>query len=119
MLKLLTAPVWVVPYAVGKLFRARAVVRSGRRTQPVRVVRTPVLVLRTRSSYGSTWSAFPRVPMSPDVSVPPCGAIRGERAGGTRQVQRMPDQHYRWSDVERTTGFEPATPTLARWCSTN
>ncbi len=21
-------------------------------------------------------------------------------------------------DVERTTGFEPATPTLARWCST-
>jgi hypothetical protein len=47
MLKLLTAPVWVVPYAVGKLFRARAVVRSGRRTQPVRVVRTPVLVLRT------------------------------------------------------------------------
>ena len=23
------------------------------------------------------------------------------------------------SSVERTTGFEPATPTLARWCSTN
>jgi hypothetical protein len=23
------------------------------------------------------------------------------------------------SDLERTTGFEPATPTLARWCSTN
>ena len=22
------------------------------------------------------------------------------------------------SDLERTTGFEPATPTLARWCST-
>jgi hypothetical protein len=21
--------------------------------------------------------------------------------------------------LERTTGFEPATPTLARWCSTN
>ena len=21
--------------------------------------------------------------------------------------------------MERTTGFEPATPTLARWCSTN
>jgi hypothetical protein len=21
-------------------------------------------------------------------------------------------------DLERTTGFEPATPTLARWCST-
>jgi hypothetical protein len=24
-----------------------------------------------------------------------------------------------WGFVERTTGFEPATPTLARWCSTN
>jgi transposase-like protein len=29
---------------------------------------------------------------------------------------------YRWRGqalVERTTGFEPATPTLARLCSTN
>jgi hypothetical protein len=29
---------------------------------------------------------------------------------------RGPETH---SDLERTTGLEPATPTLARWCSTN
>ena len=32
--------------------------------------------------------------------------------GGSRSSDKA-------SDVERTTGFEPATPTLARWCSTN
>ena len=34
----------------------------------------------------------------------------------TRQTLRTPVQP---PDLERTTGFEPATPTLARWCSTN
>jgi hypothetical protein len=42
------------------------------------------------------------------------GTIKQYRPGLTPVIR--PD---RASDLERTTGFEPATPTLARWCSTN
>ena len=40
----------------------------------------------------------------------------------TGKHARVPErwlQRFRRSFLERTTGFEPATPTLARWCSTN
>ena len=38
-LKLITLPMWILFWGIGKLFKARAVVRSGRRVYPVRVVR--------------------------------------------------------------------------------
>ena len=38
-LKLITLPVWILFWGIAKLFRARAVVRSGRRVYPVRVKR--------------------------------------------------------------------------------
>jgi hypothetical protein len=39
--------------------------------------------------------------------------------GVTRSVTRDDDSGAETpADLERTTGFEPATPTLARWCST-
>jgi hypothetical protein len=38
-LKLITLPVWIFFWGIAKLFKARAVVRSGRRVYPVRVVR--------------------------------------------------------------------------------
>ena len=38
-LKLITLPVWILFWGIAKLFKARAVVRSGRRVYPVRVVR--------------------------------------------------------------------------------
>ena len=38
-LKLMTLPLWIPFWAIGKLFKGRAVVRSGRRVYPVRVVR--------------------------------------------------------------------------------
>jgi hypothetical protein len=46
MLKLLTFPVWGPFWLIGALFRARATVRSGRRTVPVRLryVPRPVVV---------------------------------------------------------------------------
>ena len=47
LLKLMTLPLWLPFYVVGKLFRVRAIMRSGRRVQPVRVVRTPALAQRT------------------------------------------------------------------------
>jgi hypothetical protein len=39
LLKLITLPMWILFWAIGKLFKARAVVRSGRRVYPVRVER--------------------------------------------------------------------------------
>jgi hypothetical protein len=36
-LKLLTLPLWVGPWIIAKVFRARAVVRTGRRRYPVRI----------------------------------------------------------------------------------
>jgi hypothetical protein len=44
MLKLLTAPVWVLPWGVSKVYRARAIVRQGRRS--VRVHRSAPVVVR-------------------------------------------------------------------------
>ena len=48
--------------------------------------------------------------------------VRASRArdGPLTHHRRVPplDQRATSSDLERTTGFEPATPTLARWCST-
>jgi hypothetical protein len=42
---------------------------------------------------------------------------RPGRYGASAGVPKScPDLGFR---PERTTGFEPATPTLARWCSTN
>ncbi len=38
MLKLLTVPIWGPIWLIGALFRARATVRAGRKTVPVRVV---------------------------------------------------------------------------------
>ena len=38
-LKLITLPMWIPFWAIGKLFKARAVVRSGRRVYPVWVAR--------------------------------------------------------------------------------
>ena len=38
-LKLITLPMWILFWGIAKLFKARAVVRSGRRVYPVRVVR--------------------------------------------------------------------------------
>ena len=38
-LKLITLPVWILFWGIAKLFKARAVVRSGRRVYPVRVIR--------------------------------------------------------------------------------
>jgi hypothetical protein len=39
LLKLMTLPMWILFWGIAKLFKARAVVRSGRRVYPVRVVR--------------------------------------------------------------------------------
>ena len=36
MLKVLTLPVWILPWVVVNLFKARAVMRAGRRVYPVR-----------------------------------------------------------------------------------
>ncbi len=38
-LKLITLPVWILFWGIAKLFKARAVVRSGRRVYPVRFER--------------------------------------------------------------------------------
>jgi hypothetical protein len=37
--KLMTLPVWILFWGIARLFKARAVVRSGRRVYPVRVKR--------------------------------------------------------------------------------
>jgi hypothetical protein len=46
-----------------------------------------------------------------------CGtdAARARRRGAQRRASPL----LTCGSLERTTGFEPATPTLARWCSTN
>ena len=38
-LKLMTLPVWILFWGIAKLFKARAVVRSGRRVYPLRFER--------------------------------------------------------------------------------
>ena len=37
----------------------------------------------------------------------------------SRHYQKKPARKRASNELERTTGLEPATPTLARWCSTN
>ena len=37
----------------------------------------------------------------------------------SRHYQKKPARKRAPNELERTTGLEPATPTLARWCSTN
>ena len=37
----------------------------------------------------------------------------------SRHYQKKPARKQASNELERTTGLEPATPTLARWCSTN
>jgi hypothetical protein len=39
--------------------------------------------------------------------------------GSTESIQKLREAQVKGGFLERTTGFEPATPTLARWCSTN
>ena len=36
--KLLTLPLWIIPWGVAHFFKARAVVRAGRRVYPVRKI---------------------------------------------------------------------------------
>ena len=68
-----------------------------------------------RGHPGTRGRSAGRGPGRPDPRVLP-----GLRVGVTQTVtQRDPLRSGRVSDLERTTGFEPATPTLARWCSTN
>ncbi len=62
----------------------------------------------------------------PSPAGPWRGGPRGRRrrsrpARGTRDARpdRATEAPERASDLERTTGFEPATPTLARLCSTS
>jgi hypothetical protein len=82
-----------------------------------RVVREPREGPRARCP-----SAFPRANRTRTLSGEELDAL----------VAAMPDRYrtfvlvapyssplLTWESLERTTGFEPATPTLARWCSTN
>ena len=48
------------------------------------------------------------------ASALPLGHVAGSKARGRPRLMAGPGK-----TVERTTGFEPATPTLARWCSTS
>jgi hypothetical protein len=68
MLKLLTLPLWGPFWVVGALFRARATVRSGRRTVPVRMVTQvrPVVVHATVTGIAGGGTPFP----------PPPGSVR-------------------------------------------
>jgi hypothetical protein len=63
MLKLLTLPLWGPFWVIGALFRARATVRAGRKTYPVRVVTQsrPVVVRVTVTT----------VPGAPPLPPPP------------------------------------------------
>jgi hypothetical protein len=48
---------------------------------------------------------------------PRIGSTPNQGTNVRTQEGRKP--HVNGPVIERTTGFEPATPTLARWCSTN
>ena len=73
MLKLLalviTAPLWGVPYLIVKWYRARAIIRAGRKTYPVKVVES-----QHRDSYQAYPATIPaqtlKVPARPDWDQP-------------------------------------------------
>ncbi len=81
---------------------------------------------RSRTAAGSenrgansaaTWSARRVLPTPP---TPVNVTSRDARAAGPRtRISRGATPRLTCGSVERTTGFEPATPTLARLCSTN
>jgi hypothetical protein len=64
MLKALTLPLWGPFWLVAALFRARAVIRSGRRTVPVRVTAPvrPVVVRVTVTAIGGGGMPLPPPP---------------------------------------------------------
>lgn len=63
MLKVLTAPVWLSLWAVAMFFKARSVVRTGRRQAPVRVV------LQTRPVVVRVYLSLQALP--PLLALPP------------------------------------------------
>ena len=103
--------------------------RGGR----ARRLRHLLLGLSAREVTSGVYERAPSAPLRHRTSAPsaerlmlPTGAVgtgphagsppdRGDRSSWDRQEMGR----RATTSLERTTGFEPATPTLARWCSTN
>src|SRR5690625_540538 len=73
--------------------------------------RTPNLLIRSQTLYPIELRA---------LMVPRAGLEPARRYTLRRILSpvRLPIPPPRLGNLERKTGFEPATPTLARWCST-
>lgn len=70
MFKLMTAPVWILPWAIARLFKARATVRQGQRQRRVRVVNMPTATaprVTVRVTARAIPGTGPALPPPPDL----------------------------------------------------